>query len=182
MKTIALVLFGVGVLLAVRVMFFGVRRSIDDSHFRTREWPLAVAAVFVSAGALLYMVLWRTGGLRFGSLCVVIAVSALSGVGARWTVRRSADAAAAFPDPDEDPRYRFQGNVARIVSPLGEPGGADGRVAFVIDGRAREVTARWLPGTTVVTGDGQAGEEVVIEHVDGDVAYVEPWTLVESRL
>lgn len=182
MRTIALVLFGAGVLLAVRVMFFGVRRSIDDTQFRTRQWPLALAAVLMSAGALLYLELWRTGELSLGSAFAVGAISALSGAGARWTVRRSADAAAAFPDPDEDPRYRFQGNVARIVSPLGEPGGTGGRISFVIDERTLELAARWLPGTTVVSGDGRVDAEVVVEHVDGDVAYVEPWTLVESRL
>jgi len=182
MKTIALLLFGAGVLLAVRVMFFGVRRSIDDLQFRTLEWPLTVAAALMSAGALLYLELWRAAGVGLGSLVGVVAVSAFAGAGARWTVRRSADAAAASPDPDEDPRYRFQGNVARIVSPLGPLGGPGGRIAFVIDERTVELAARWQPGTMVGSRDGLVESEVVIEHVDGDVAYVEPWTLVESRL
>lgn len=184
MKTTAVILFGAGVLLAVRVMFFGVRRSLGAEVFRTSEWPLAFAAVLSTAGALLYFETWRAGALTLGPASAVFALSLFAGAGARWTVRRSADAAASSPDPDEDPRFRFQGHVARVVASLGELGGTatSGRIAFVIDGETREFAARWLPGTSVKPQDSGVDSEVVIEHVDGDVAYVEPWTLVESRL
>ena len=184
MRTIAALLFGAGVLIAVRVMFFGVRRSLGADEFRTREWPLAFAAMLTTAGALLYFESWRAGAPSLSRAIAVFTLSMFAGAGARWTVKRSAEAAAASPDPDEDPRYRFQGHVARIVSPLGGPGDTTGggRIAFVIDGRPLELAARWLEGTTVGPLDANVESEVVIEHVDGAVAYVEPWTLVEGRL
>jgi len=52
----------------------------------------------------------------------------------------------------------------------------------VIDGRSIDLAARWLPGTTVRPPDSFVGAEVVVERVDGDVAFVEPWALVETRL
>ena len=188
MKTIAVLLFGTGVLLAVQVMFFGVGRTIAVDAFSTRAWPLTFAAILASAGAVLYVQSWREGGVTGTGIAAVVIVSGLAGAGAWWTVRRSAAAAAATQDPDEDPRYQFQGHVARIVSTMPEPksggggGGGGGRIAFVIDGRTLELEARWLPGTTVAPDAGSINSEVVIERVDGKLALVEPWALVESRL
>src|SRR5262245_9617 len=107
MKTLALVLFGSGLLLAVRVMFFGVRRDIGGDAFGTREWPLAIAAILIAGGALLYFELWRAGGVTFGTGAAVFTLSMLAGGTARWVVRQSAIAAAVSPDPDEDPRYKY---------------------------------------------------------------------------
>jgi hypothetical protein len=181
MKPLAILLFGGGILLAVRVMFFGVRQSVGED-FRTRAWPLAIAATFAAAGASLYLL--AGSGLTAVAAAGVLAVGGIAGAGALWIVRRSESAAARTPDPDEDPRYRFQGHVARIVSSLGAPGGSDtsGRISFVIDGRTHELNAHWLPGTMASAKDGAVDSEVVIEHVDGDDAFVEPWALVESRL
>jgi hypothetical protein len=183
MRTIAALTFGAGVLIAVRVMFFGVRHSLGADEFRTREWPLAFAAMLTTAGALLYFESWRGGAPSPTRAIAVFTLSMFAGAGARWTVKRSAAAAAASPDPDEDPQYRFQGHVARVVAKLGEIGSQDrGRISFVIDDRTLELAAKWLPGTTVGSLDAAVGSEVVIEHVDDDIAYVEPWALVESRL
>lgn len=184
MKTIAMLLFGTGVLLAVRVMFFGVRSTVGIDTFRTRAWPLAIGASFCAAGGLLYLQSRGGGSVTTAVIAVVVVLSGLAGVGAWWTVRRSEAAAALSPDPDEDPRYRFQGHVARIVAGIGEPhaGGGVGRIAFVIDGRTLELAAQWLPGTTASSRDGSVNSEVVIERIEDDVALVEPWALVESRL
>ena len=184
MKAIAVLFFGAGVLLAVRVMFFGVRRFVGADAFAARAWPLSLAAALGAMGTALYFVAWQGGRLPTVSAIAIVLASGLSaGALARWTVRRSAAAAASSPDPDEDPRYRFQGHVARVVSALPAPqSDGDGRIAFVIDGQTLELKARWLPSTTVSSGDGLVESEVVIEHVDGDLALVEPWSLVESRL
>ena len=185
MRILAVLLFGAGVLLSVRVMFFGVRRSVGTDAVRTRAWPLSFATALAAAGLGLYAQALRGAALTPGSAGVVAVLSVLAGMAAWWTVRQTAVAAAASPDPDEDPKYRFQGHVARVVSPLAAPpsaGRPDGRVAFIIDDRRLELAARWLPGTTVNSQDGLMDSEVVIEHVDGDVAFVEPWALVEGRL
>lgn len=181
MKILALVLFGAGLLLIVRVMFFGVRREVGGGAFRTREWPLAIAATLFAGGALLYFEIWRAGGVTNGAGTAVLVVSILTGAAAWWVVRQSAVAAAASPDPDEDPRYKYQGHIARVVSAVGNQG-TSGKISFVIDGRSMEFPARWLAGTTVTATDGTVGSEVVIERVDDGVAFVEPWALVEGRL
>jgi hypothetical protein len=180
MRTVAVMLFGAGLLLAVQVMFFGVRREVGTDAYRTREWPFAIAVLLATAGALLYFEVWRAGGVTFGTGSAVFTLSMLAGAGARWIVRQSARAAEASPDPDEDPRYKFQGHVARVV--VAVVGEGAGKVEFVIDGRSMVFAARWLPGTTVTPADGVVGSEVVVEHVDGDMAFVEPWALVEGRL
>ncbi len=181
MKTIAALLFGTGLLLAVRVMFFGVRRSIDRDTYATRAWPLSAAALMAAAGAILYVQARRGSELSATSVAVAALSGALAGGAAWWTVRRSVVSAARSQDPDEDPRYRFQGHVAQVVSAIRDMA-SSGRVALVIDGRRLEFNARWLEGTTASAQDGTVDREVVIERLDGDVAFVEPWALVESRL
>jgi len=180
MKTIAAVLFGAGMLLAVRVMFFGVRRITGPDSHRTRAWPLAIASGLGVAGVVLYIQAWRGGEMTTFAWAVVVILSMVASVGARITVQRSEAAAALTTDPDEDPRYKHQGHVARVVSKIG--GGSAGRISFVIDGQALELSAKWLPGTTASDKDGAVDSEVVIEHVEGDLAFVEPWALVEGRL
>src|SRR6185436_1138260 len=129
MKTIAAMLFGAGVLLSVRVMFFGVRRSIGSDAFRTSEWPLAFSATLGASGVLLYGQALRGGSVTFGVVAAVVVLSGIAGGIARVLVQRSEAAAALSPDPDEDPRYKFQGHVARLVAPLS--GNSEGRVSFV---------------------------------------------------
>ena len=182
LKAVAVIAFLVGLLLGVRVMFFGVQRRIDEEHLTHRRWPLALAASLVALGALLYARV-LTGRVTGGWLVAVVFLSACAGAGAWWLVVRSA--AVPSTDPEDDPRYRFQGHVARIVEPIGAglESRHTGRIAFDFDGKRHELQARWLP-----TADGRSGgagardTEVVIERVDGEVAYVEPWSVVEERL
>jgi steroid 5-alpha reductase family enzyme len=181
MKTISALLFGAGLLLAVRVMFFGVRRTIDLDTFTTRAWPLSVATVMAAAGSLLFLQVRNGAGVTGFSVAVVGLLSALAGWAAWWAVRLSVVSAERSPDPEEDPRYRFQGHVAQVVSAIRDMQSL-GRIALVIDGRKLEFAAKWLEGTTASAQDGSVDREVVIERVDGDVAFVEPWALVESRL
>lgn len=177
MRLIAALLFAAGVLLAVRVMFFGVRRA-RGSQIVLRAGPMSLGAVLVATGALLYAHVALGVPVTLVGVGWVLAVAALAGLGAWWAARASAEAASN--DPDDDPRYQFQGYVARVVRAVQD--GAGGRIAFVVDGQRREFTALWLPGTAASTSAGAVDSEVVIEHVDGDIAYVEPWALVESRL
>ena len=186
MRIVAVLAFLGGLLLAVRVMFFGVQRKIDEERLAHRRWPLALAAFLTVSGAILYATSDRV--VTPALVMLVLASGLAAGAGAWWLVQRSASIPST--DPEDDPRFRFQGHVARVVKPLGE-GPGDGRITFEIDGRQLDLDARWS-----VTGEwaesarsvedrataGGVGAEVVIEVVEGTVAYVEPWKVVEERL
>ena len=174
--------FLAGLLLAVRVMFFGVQRQLDDEHRAHRAWPLALAACLVAIGALLYARSAGTRGVTGGWLGEVVLVALVAGAGAWWLVKRSA--AVPSTDPEDDPRYRFQGHVARVIEPIHTQadGAAAGRIAFSFDGKRLELRARWTPGDWGARAFGRMESEVVIERVEDDVAYVEPWQAVEERL
>jgi hypothetical protein len=55
--------------------------------------------------------------------------------------------------------------------------GSEGRISFETAGERRVLRARSLD-------EGAVGEgtEVVIERIEGDLAFVEPWVQVEQRL
>jgi membrane protein implicated in regulation of membrane protease activity len=179
MRTIAILAFLGGLLLAVRVMFFGVQRRLGEDRLAHRRWPLALAAFLAASGATLYFA--AASGVTARTVTLVVLVGAVAALGAWWLVQRSA--AAPSSDPEDDPRYRFQGHVARVVEPIGSaPDHAIGRVVFEFDGKKHELRARWTEESTFGSGSGTSGSEVVIERVEGDVAYVEPWTVVEQRL
>jgi len=179
MKLLGAVLFAIGVLLAVRVMFFGVRLRVAGDQFKPRASRLAIAAIFAAIGTLVYARSILGHEVTLGWLPGVVVVGLLAGAAAWWVVRASASAGSS--DPENDPRYRFQGSIARVVASLQGDVGA-GRIALLVDGRRLEMVAEWLPDHTVAPGEGAVDSEVVIEHVDGDVAYVEPWAVVEGRL
>jgi hypothetical protein len=180
-KIAAVVLFFAGLLLAVRVMFFGVQQRRGEEELHHRRWPLALASFLAIVGLLLYV---RSGrGVTVGWGAVVLLAGALAAVGAWVLVQRSA--AIPSTDPEDDPRYRFQGHVARVVSVIDAGAAMPGRIAFEFDGKQFEFGARWSPEADLGGGQyARAGvnDEVVIEYVDGDLAYVEPWVVVEKRL
>src|SRR5439155_778808 len=102
--------------------FFGVQPRLDETHLAHRVWPLGLGAFLVISGALVYVratagqvtILWISSVALIG---VAIAGSTW------WFVRRSATTPSN--DPEDDPRYRFQGHVARITEPI-EPGVVSG--------------------------------------------------------
>ena len=179
MRAAAILAFLSGLVLGVSVMFFGVRRVHGD-HPHHRRWPLALAAFLLAAGAALYIRL-AVGQVTPPWIGAVVTIGLAAGGLAWWIVRRSA--AVPSTDPEDDPRYRFQGHVARVVKPLGK--GTDsasaGRITFTFDGQHHEYAARWLDGADF-EGQGRLDSEVVIERIDGEVAFVEPWVVVEGRL
>ncbi|OYV72001.1 MAG: hypothetical protein B7Z72_05730 [Gemmatimonadetes bacterium 21-71-4] len=165
-----------GLLVLVYLMIAGVpqpRRSVDAPALRTPRLLLPmVGALCTALGIAGYL----TDGSRFSGP-------------ARWAVVLLAGAAAALlmaglvvkvfsapsSDPEDDPRYRFQGHVARVTKPIA----ADrlGRIVFEIDGHRFD-----LPARAVDNAPMPADTEVVIEQVDGEVATVELWSVVEQRL
>lgn len=179
MRYLAIAAFIAGLLLWIRVMFFGVRR-VDADRLVHRKWPLATSAFLVVGGVMLYARARSapvTAGWGVATLVSAAAAAAL----AWWVVQRSA--AIPSTDPEDDPRFRFQGHVARVVERISDPDG--GRIAFEFDGQRYEFRARWSPAAELPPSRdamGAEGSEVVIETVEGDLAYVEPWVLVEERL
>lgn len=173
-RTIAVALFIAGLLFWIRVMFFGVRRDVGSDQPAHRAWPLGVAVAFVTAGILLYVRPIVTSGW----IASVSLLGLFAGGAAWWATERSASLPSE--DPEDDPRYRFQGHVARVTQPF--TNGA-GRIAFSYEGKRIELGATWSPESGAdVSGAGRLDDEVVIERVDGDTAYVEPWATVEQRL
>ena len=186
MRTVAVIAFLAGLLLAVRVMFFGVRKQLDEERLTHRRWPLAIAAFLFVAGFVLYLQSNPASALTAQGMGLVLLAGVLAATGAWWIVTRSA--AVPSSDPEDDPRYRYQGHVARVVEAIGNPGEGDGRITFEFDGNTIDFRARWsssdewTPSPTEGAASGQPGAEVVIEVVQGDVAFVEPWRVVEERL
>lgn len=182
-RAIAVAAFLAGLLLAVRVMFFGVRRQLSEEQSYHRKWPLSMAAFLVVIGAMLYV---RADDVTGGWIAAVLISGALAAFGAWMLVEKSA--AVPSTDPEDDPKYRFQGHVARVTAPIvavSETGSAPGRIAFEFDGRRYDLSARWSPEADLANGrlgTAAVDTEVVIEFIDGDVAYVEPWAVVEQRL
>ena len=173
-RTVAVALFISGLLLWMRVMFYGVRRDIGQDRVAHRAWPLGLAVALVTVGIALY----ARPVVTTAWLASVALMGLLAGAGAWWATRWSAS--LPTEDPEDDPRYRFQGHVARVTQAFTN---GVGRIAFSYEGKRIELGATWSPESAVDKSvAGRLDDEVVIERVDGDTAYVEPWAIVEQRL
>ena len=175
MTYLFLAAFIAGLLLGVRVMFFGAerRRLQPADAMPLRRSEPAIVGFLLMFGITGYL-LTRHGAV---SAAVGIAISTLLGLAWALLVTRLAVATARVQpehDPD-DPRYVLQGHVALVSSPI--PSDGEGAITYA-DGRAdRTVRARAIDGSAIA-----AGEEVCIERVEDEVAFVELWAIVEQRL
>jgi membrane protein implicated in regulation of membrane protease activity len=166
--------FVAGLLLGVRVMLFGIERRRSSgvapsrSSFRS-SLPLVAgfATAFGVAGYTLSRIVAPSGALIAAGLIGIAAMGLV-----RWLVAKSARAAE---HDVEDERFVLQGHVARVVSSIGA--GGEGRISFDDGTQQRTLRARCLDDASL--GEGT---EVVIERIEGDLAYVEPWIQVEQRL
>jgi membrane protein implicated in regulation of membrane protease activity len=165
----------IGLLLAVGVMLFGVERArsravAGGSHSVYASIPV-VAGFAVVFGIVGYLV------ARVVSGTAAVLIAAGSGVAAalivRWLVAKSA---SMEPEHDiDDERYVLQGHIARVVAAI--DAGREGEISFDVSKTTRSLRARSVDDQPVA-----AGTEVVIERIEGNVAYVEPWLQVERRL
>jgi hypothetical protein len=152
--------FIAGLLLGVRVMFFGAERRrlrpADAMPLRRSE-PAIVGflLMFGLAGYLMTLL-----GLAWALVVMRVAVA---------TARVQPE-----HDPD-DPRYVLQGHVALVSAPI--PSDGEGTVTFSEEGAERTIRARTIDGSAVAEG-----QEVCIERVEDEVAFVELWAIVEERL
>ena len=175
MPYVFLVALIAGLLLGVRLMFFGAERRRPATHAELplRRWEPAVVGFLVMFGIAGYL-LTRHGTMGTGS---GTATALLLGIAWAGVVTRVAVATARVqPEHDpEDPRYILQGHVAVVTSAI--PAGGEGSIAIEEGSRSRSLRARTIDDSGV-----PAGQEVCIDRVDDEVAYVEPWAAVEARL
>jgi hypothetical protein len=166
--------FIAGLLLAVRLMFFGaerLRRAPGALPLRRSE-PAIVA--FLLAFGIAGYLLARQGRLTVGNTALIAAGAAIAF--AVVTTRIAIAAARMQPEHDpEDPRYVLQGRVAVVTSEI--PRDGEGLIRFEDAGAMQTVRARDIGNGTIA-----AGQEVCIERLEDGVAFVELWALVEARL
>jgi len=168
-----------GLALAVRAMLYGVERQPPPFGAPPPPTPnvrfsTPVVSAFAGAFGASGYLLTRPGrmGVAAGTVVAVV-IGALAGAFVVRVVRR---AAAFVPEHDpDDPRYVLQGHVATVTSPIGPA--SDGEITYVVEGKQHTLRARGLDGSVA-----ERGTEVVIERIEDDVAYVEPWVEVEKRL
>jgi hypothetical protein len=175
MTFLFLAAFLAGLLLGVRVMFFGAERrrlqSTDAVPLRRSE-P-AIVGFLLMFGVAGYL-LTRRGTV---SSAAGIAIATLLGLVWAALVTRVAVATARVQpehDPD-DPRYVLQGHVALVSAAI--PSDGEGAITFSQEGAERTVRARTIDGSAIAVG-----EEVCIERIEDQVAFVELWAIVEQRL
>ncbi len=164
-----------GLLLGVRLMFYGAerRRRPSPESLPLRRWEPATISFLVVFGVTGYLLLHTSGlstGMTVGMGTVVGAICAV-------IITRLAIAAARFQpehDPD-DARFLLQGRVGVVTAPI--PAGGEGMISYQDVNGAPNMRAREIGGEPLA-----AGVEICIDHLDDGVAYVEPWARVEERL
>ena len=175
MSYLFLAAFIAGLLLAVRVMFFGAerRRLRPAEAMPLRRSEPAIIAFLVMFGVAGYL-LTRRGTV---SPTAGAGIAALLGLVWALIVTRIAVATARLQpehDPD-DPRYVLQGHVALVSTEI--PPEGEGAITIAEAGTSRRVRARAIDGSAIAEG-----EEVCIERIEDEVAFVELWATVEQRL
>lgn len=188
MSVLFVACFLAGLVLAVHAMLHGVERPTapapvapheeTTAHDPARE-PRAVGnaqtvGVALAAFGLAGAALERWAGLAGGTLAAAAVGAGLAaGAGSAWLLAGWAVPSARADVEDE--RYLLQGHPATVTRAIGRD--ATGEIAYEADGRRWTVPARSWDGAPL---DG--GLEVAIERVEGGVAYVEAWAVVETRL
>lgn len=172
-RVIAAVLLIGGIALGVIVTFFGVerRRGVEIRRPHPAINLPAVATAMTAWGAVAYLLVRAGAGMLWtivaGSVAAAVAWVGMGALLAMWALR------APLEDPHEIAE-EIQGHVAVVTSGIGkEPG----TITYHLHGKTRVVPALSLDGQPV-----PEGTDVVIERLDGNLAYVEPWSLVEKRL
>src|SRR5436305_1731756 len=156
MTYLFLAAFIAGLLLGVRVMFFGAerRRLQPADAMPLRRSEPAIVGFLLMFGVAGYLLTRRS------AVSDVAGVAIATFLGLAWAVlvtRLAVATARVQPEHDpDDPRYVLQGHVALVSSPI--PSDGEGTITYSEAGADRTVRARTIDGTAVA-----AGEEVCIE-------------------
>jgi len=164
-----------GLLLGVRIMIAGVERPREDHPAGERSFRLSPA---VLAGFALIF------GLA-GYIAKTRNVSAVTSFGIALVLGAAAAVVAArlvrkwwlvVPEHDvDDERYVLQGTPGRVTRAI--TADVEGEVTFELGSERHVVPARSFDDSSL-----DVGVDVVIERIEGGVAYVEAWAEVEKRL
>ena len=175
MTYLFLATFIAGLLLGVRVMFFGAerRRQLSADGLPLRRSEPAIIGFLLLFGLSGYLLI-RRGAVSPGLGTVIAALLGL--VWAVLVTRLAVATARVQPEHDpDDPRFALQGHVAIVTSAI--PSDGEGTITFSEAGAQRTTRARTIDGSAIAQG-----EEVCIERLEDDVAFVELWAIVEQRL
>ena len=175
MTYLFLAAFIAGLLLGVRVMFFGAerRRRGSANALPLRRSEPAIIGFLLMFGVAGYL-LTRRATVSPGTGVLIAALLGL--VWAVLVTRLAVATARLQPEHDpEDPRFALQGHVAVVSAAI--PADGEGTITFSDAGAQRTVRARTVDGSAIA-----GGEEVCIERLEDDVAFVEVWGIVEQRL
>lgn len=173
LATLAVVLLLAGIALGVIAAFFGVERR-RGGQIRRPHPALNLPAI---ASALTAWGLVGYGLARSGAAAEWVLLGATIAAGIGWVVTGALLAKWALRAPLEDPHdmaEMLQGHVALVTASIGDTAGT---ITYQLHGKTHVVRAQSLDGKPI-----REGTEVVIERIDDDVAFVEPWSLVEKRL
>jgi hypothetical protein len=165
-----------GLVLAVFAMLHGLehmRRNHNKAPSPFFNLP-AIAAFAVGFGAVGYPIATRTHlpGWAVALIAIgggVLAISGMISLLAFWALR-GGRAASEMSETEE-----LQGQLAVVTTQIGT--GAPGEISYEFHGERRVVAARTIDGSIV-----PSGAEVVIDHIEDNVAFVEAWAVVEQRL
>ena len=176
MTNLYLAAFIGGLLLTVAVMIFGVERPREhhpagERSFRPSPAPIgAFAVIFGLAGYFL------TRNQMVNASNAVVLAAVLGLIAGGFTIYLVRNWWSVTPEHEiEDERYLLQGHLARVTKAI--TADSDGEVEFEVGKDHRVLRAR-----NFQSGSLSAGTDVVIERIDGEIAYVEAWQEVEKRL
>ena len=175
MTIIYLASFISGLLLAVRVMIFGVERPQEASSTGERSFRLspAVASVFGVVFGVTGYLLTRGATAPVTAIVISLVLGVIASVVAARLVNKWWRTTPASDVDDE--RYVLQGHVARVTKAI--QADVEGEVEYEMGSRRHVLRARSFDAALL-----SVGTDVVIERIEGDVAYVEAWIEVEKRL
>ena len=180
LSPVFLAAFVAGIVLGVLVMMHGVEKvqsalplkPLPDGRYPASAWKPAVAGFLTVFGLVGYATHRGADGVVLRGLGVATSLGLAGAWLAAIVVTRWAIPSALADQHDE--RFLLMGHIGRVSAPIGA---GDGRVTYVVDGVEHAMPARAIDGTTIA-----AGTDVVIERIEGGVAYVEPWSEVEQRI
>lgn len=189
MNALFLTVLLLGLIAGVRAMLLGTEHlprgvQLPAPHERTTEHVTDAepSALFNWASAAAFAFAFGLAGYlftRFSTWGVPARVIAASVVGgAAITLQSLLIARWAIPSAradHTDERYLLQGTIGRISREV--PRDGEGELQYTLDNITYALPARELMGASLAQD-----VEVVMDRVEGGVAYVESWAQVEQRL
>ena len=163
-----------GLLLGVRAMIVGIARTQERLRASVFNLP-TVGSWLVLFGFVGYL-LDRYTTLGVGVVLALATVGGLAAASGMYALINGWALPSAARDV-EDVRYILQGHVGRVSREIGGEGDPAGEITYDLDDQHHTVAARALDGSAI-----PLGTEIVIERVEGEIAYVERWSVIEKQL